>query len=119
MNDDDNHGSELSDTRWWWLGPGYRKWSDAELKALPRILGVCFFTMIILALLPDWAMTTLFHRRPLWIAIPSGAAVVVLSGYFSTAVCRTFWPVLFAEAEANYSKTMGEIHRRRRKKDRS
>jgi hypothetical protein len=77
--------------------------SDAELTALVPILGIWLITMVILALVPDWAMATFLHRQPHWITIPLALAIAYASAYFSTAVCRKLWPDLLTEAEANYS----------------
>jgi hypothetical protein len=111
-----NQGSELRDLRWWWLGPANRSWSAAELKAAPLIAG---FFVVISVTLGHWmekGETFFLNIRVLWVEILGCLGAVVLTGYLATGICRYLWPRLMTEAETNYSRTMEEIHRKRRER---
>ncbi len=117
-DEDDNRGSELRDLRWWWLGPATRSWSAAEINALLMIAGFFLVIAVTLGVWLEKVEMLFLHTRVLWIEIVGGLGAAVLAAYLSTSICRFLWPSLITEAQTNYSKTMGVIHRTRRERNR-
>jgi hypothetical protein len=104
--------------RWWWLGPNYRTWSDAEFKAWFLIVGSVFTLLTILLWIQSYILDRFFHNHPRWIEFPLGIVVVVASGYVVTGLYRILFPNLMAEAEANYSKSVRDVQHKYRGDDR-
>ncbi len=104
--------------RWWWLGPNFRTWTDAEWKAF--FLLVIGFGIIAtsLSVLLDRGLDLVLRNRPSWVELPGALAIIILSGYLSSWGCRKLWPTLMTTAETSYTKTIAKLQKQQQAKKR-